>query len=55
MGRHWSCEHCGRDTQDAERACDYCGSGMCALCTCDHDDEELCPIDLPPEIRKAGA
>ena len=52
--RHqWSCEHCGRDTRDAERPCDYCGSGMCERCTDAHDETGVCPSTAPVGVPAA--
>ncbi len=50
----WSCEHCGRDTRDAERPCDYCGSGMCERCTDKHDLDGVCPSTAPVGVPAAS-
>jgi hypothetical protein len=46
MEQHgFSCEHCGcQETEVEERACDYCGDGMCMRCTIAHDEAEVCPM-----------
>lgn len=43
----WSCEHCGQETADGPRTCDYCGRAMCWSCTVQHDDDEVCPNTAP--------
>ncbi len=50
----WNCEHCGKDTRDAERSCDYCECGMCLECTIEHDDNEICPSTAPVGTRAAA-